>query len=118
MAEPMKYPITPIAKPRMTHSDKWKQRPCVMAYRAYKDRLRELEFYFTPNDRIIFHIPMPQSWSKKKKAEHNGQPHQSKPDLDNLLKAIMDAIYKDDSHIWKLDAEKRWAYMPSIEVKS
>lgn len=29
--------ITPIGKPRMAQRDKWKQRPAVVAYYAFKD---------------------------------------------------------------------------------
>ena len=30
------------------------------------------------------------------------EPHQQKPDLDNLIKALFDAVNEDDSHIWDL----------------
>ncbi len=114
----MMYPVAPVPKPRMTKSDKWKKRPCVVAYFAYKDKLNAMGFECPMGAKIIFHMPMPNSWSKKKKDEHNGQPHQKRPDLDNLIKGVWDAIYKEDSHIWQVDAEKRWAYMPAIEVQS
>ena len=32
--------VTPNTKPRMTRADKWKQRPCVVQYRTFKDTLR------------------------------------------------------------------------------
>jgi hypothetical protein len=32
--------LKPVPKPRQTRSDKWKQRPCVMAYRTFADELR------------------------------------------------------------------------------
>ena len=60
---------------------------------------------------------MTQSWSKKKKLEYTGTPHQAKPDLDNLLKAILDAIFEDDSHMYKLSAEKLWAEKGGIQVE-
>lgn len=34
------YNITPIPKPRMTRSDKWKKRPAVVRYFEYKDKIR------------------------------------------------------------------------------
>ena len=53
---------------------------------------------------------MPKSWSKKKKLEMDGQPHTQVPDLDNLLKAIGDALYQDDSCIHTLGSLKKvWA---------
>jgi Holliday junction resolvase RusA-like endonuclease len=51
---------------------------------------------------------MPESWSRKKRALYDGQPHQQKPDLDNLVKAVLDAIYGDDSGIWDTHSQKRW----------
>jgi hypothetical protein len=35
-----KYIITPVGKPRMTRSDKWKQRPPVIRYRMFCDEAR------------------------------------------------------------------------------
>ena len=36
--------IVPVAKPRMTQSDKWKKRPVVQKYWKYKDDLKLLCF--------------------------------------------------------------------------
>ncbi|MCP6014317.1 RusA family crossover junction endodeoxyribonuclease [Klebsiella pneumoniae] len=52
---------------------------------------------------------MPQSWSQKKRAQYAGRPHQSKPDCDNMLKALMDALYEDDSHVWDCRITQIWA---------
>ena len=102
--------ITPVAKPRQTRSDKWKQRPCVMRYRAFADEIRlrvgsiDLNHYT-----LTFGLPMPKSWSKKKKAEYEGQPHQQKPDVDNLCKSVLDSLYQDDCHIHDIALKKVWA---------
>lgn len=112
--------IDPIGKPRQTQSDKWKQRPCVMAYRAFADDLRAacVKHEFTlPMEglRVDFRVAMPRSWSKKKRATMNGQPHQQKPDLDNMTKAVMDALLGEDCRLWSLDRqEKRWSDTGSI----
>ncbi len=95
-----RYPITPVAKPRMTRRDKLPRhvkepRPVVVRYRAFADECR----YRIGNDfdlnhcEIGFGIAMPKSWSDKKKARMRGVPHQSTPDLSNLLKALEDALY-------------------------
>jgi Holliday junction resolvase RusA-like endonuclease len=104
-----RYNITPVAKPRMTQGDKWKKRPKVTRYRAFKDQvaLNKIELSEC-GARVLFLIPMPKSWSKKKKGEMIGKPHKQKPDLDNLIKALGDAVYKDDSVIWNITATKRW----------
>lgn len=36
----------------------------------------------------------------------NGKPHQSKPDKDNLERALLDALFEDDAHIWDSRARK------------
>jgi Holliday junction resolvase RusA-like endonuclease len=57
---------------------------------------------------IEFHIAMPVSWSKKKRVAMAGQYHQQKPDIDNLLKAYMDAFHTDDAHVAIIHAGKYW----------
>ena len=56
---------------------------------------------------------MPRSWSKKKRAALAGRPHTQKPDADNVLKAIADAlngiVYADDKQLAIMTVEKRWA---------
>jgi len=113
------YTITPVSKPRMTQRDKWKKRPAVMAYRAFKDecRLHGLELAESGNE-IVFVIPMPESWSKKKRAQMSGQPHQQRPDVDNLLKAVMDAVFDEDSHLWSVKVSKVWGEVGLIIVKT
>ncbi len=103
------YNITPMGKPRMTRSDKWKKRLEVLRYRAFCDHVRLLGVELPEaGAHITFILPMPQSWSKKKRLEMAGKPHQQKPDKDNLEKALMDAIYADDAHIWDSRVTKRW----------
>lgn len=41
---------------------------------------------------IVFYIPMPVSWRKKKIAEMEGKSHENMPDFDNLLKSFFDGI--------------------------
>jgi Holliday junction resolvase RusA-like endonuclease len=114
----MIYPINPVAKPRMTQSDKWKKRACVTKYHSFKDqcRLHNVKIE-TAGASITFNIAMPKSWSPKKKAQMDGTPHIQTPDLSNLLKAVEDAIFADDSAIWNYRGlEKLWAYEGSIEI--
>lgn len=113
----MKYPITPVAKPRMTRRDKWAQRPSVLKYRAFADECRLRIQQPLDGCSITFYMPMPQSWSQKKKREMVGQPHRQRPDLDNLAKALMDALYEDDSCISEITLKKVWASKAAIEIK-
>lgn len=114
----MTYPINPVAKPRQTQSDKWKKRPIVMRYRAFKDLVR-LYGVKVPvaGAKIMFVIPMPKSWSDKKLKRMNYAPHQQVPDVDNLLKGLLDAIYADDSCVWHIaELSKVWGETGSIVI--
>ncbi len=113
----MMHPITPVPKPRQTRADKWKKRDCVMRYRAFADEVRLRGVCLDNHSKVIFTLPMPKSWSEKKKVENDGWPHKQRPDIDNLMKALLDAVYADDSHIWRINAEKRWGRQGSIEIK-
>ncbi len=66
---------------------------------------------------IRFILPMPDSWSARKKVAQNGHPHQQRPDLDNLLKAFLDAMASEDGFVWRVTAEKQWGYEGRIEVE-
>ncbi len=114
----MIYPIVPTPKPRMTQRDKWQKRPAVMRYRAFADECR-MRGVTIPEDGsvVVFTLPMPKSWSGRKRAEMNGQPHTQKPDLSNLVKAIEDAVMKDDSAVHTMAARKVWGERGSIEVR-
>lgn len=102
--------VTPVGKPRMTQRDKWAKRPAVVRYYAYCDELRQKYKGELPERlQLVFLMPMPASWSTKKKAQMLGEPHQQKPDIDNLCKAVMDALAKDDSYIHTIHANKLWA---------
>jgi Holliday junction resolvase RusA-like endonuclease len=46
----------------------------------------------------------------------NGMPHKQKPDADNLLKSVLDAVYASDAHVWDIRVIKLWADEGSIEV--
>jgi Holliday junction resolvase RusA-like endonuclease len=72
---------------------------------------------------ILIGCSIPKSYSKKKHAlcvEHKIAPAK-KPDVDNILKAIFDALngyaYADDSQIIKIKAEKIYTEEPFVEVE-
>ena len=112
------YDICPVTKPRQTRSDVWKKRKCVLKYRAFADEVRAAGIQLPPSGAsVVFHLPMPKSWSKKKRAAIVGQPHQQVPDVSNLLKALEDAVHSDDSHIWHYSGlAKRWGLKGRIEL--
>lgn len=105
----------PMGKPRMTRGDVWKKRPVVLRYRDYCDRIREA----APNAvtaadvhtvDVTAYIAMPASWSGRKQTANWGQIHRTKPDWDNIAKAVCDALFKDDSGIADGRARKYWCY--------
>lgn len=117
-------PGSPIGAPRMTQRDKWKQRPCVMAYRAWKDLARLCAGPMPDAKNVLslswsaFFVP-PKSWSKKDRldAMDNCRLHQVKPDRDNIDKAILDALFADDAAIASGHIEKRWSDRARLDVK-
>lgn len=102
----------------MTRRDKWLKRPCVMKYWAFKEKCQWLKVKLPQPCRVIFHMPMPGSWKVEKRMLMHDTPHASKPDLDNLIKGLWDAVFKDDSHLSSVTAEKRWGLHPGITVEA
>ena len=45
-----------------------------------------------------------------------GKPHTKKPDIDNLIKALLDAVFSDDAHVHTVHAEKVWGDKGEIRV--
>lgn len=115
----MIYRIEPVPAPRMTRSDRWKKRTCVLKYFAFRAEVK-LKNVILPDQgvHVIFHMPMPKSWSAKKKREMCGAAHQQRPDVDNLFKALADSVYDEDSHIFDVRISKFWCNPPGcIEIK-
>ena len=45
----------------------------------------------------------------------NGKPHQSRPDVDNLMKGLMDCLFQEDAHIHTIYAKKVWSEIGYME---
>ena len=124
------YHIEPVAKPRMTRQDKWPNpprnyrgkkwpRPAVAKYFAFCKEVKFMCRIELPLEgaKIVFGISMPGSWSKAKRERMKGRPHQQRPDLSNLIKALEDACWADDSGIWNYGGlSKVWAKEGYISV--
>jgi len=103
------YPITPVPKPRMTQSVKWKRTPGQQRYFDFKDKVRDLGVVVPDcNYHVVFVLPMADSWTPKKKVRMDGSKHQQTPDKDNLEKALLDSVHKNDAHIWNGEVTKIW----------
>jgi Holliday junction resolvase RusA-like endonuclease len=125
------FDIIPMGAVRMTQSDKWKinpnhideakrQREVVTRYFEFKTNLfnqaNKMDFKLGNYLDVVFLIPMPNSWSEKKKSNMNRKPCKVKPDTDNLIKAVKDTLKKNDSDVWWEKAEKRWAFKGCIII--
>jgi len=71
---------------------------------------------------MAIHVGIPASWSKRKqeRARVGDLQPTGKPDIDNVVKAIMDALngiaWKDDAQVTSLQVVKRYSAAPSTTV--
>lgn len=71
----------------------------------------------------IFFMPIPKSTPKfKQRQMHNGLiAHTKKPDLDNLLKLLLDCsnglLFKDDSQVCEIRAKKIYSEKPGTVIR-
>jgi Holliday junction resolvase RusA-like endonuclease len=89
--------------------------------------IREYPNFITIESRvkvtIIAYFGIPKSTSKKKEAEMlaNIISPTKKPDADNIVKIVLDAMnkfaFKDDTQVTKLEIEKKYSRTPRIYVK-
>ena len=125
------FDVVPMGKPRMTQSDKWKtdpnhpdpnkrKREFVHRYHQLQNIIREqadkMGFVLKKTFEAVFFVPIPESFSGKKKKELVGMPCEERPDIDNYVKFFLDTMAKEDKSVWYIKAEKRWAYYGSIII--
>ena len=82
-------------------------------YNDYKSSLYEeakkKHFEIPPAGLVVtFYMPLPKSWTKKKRKLYHGYLCQSRPDIDNLIKSFFDSLLQEDKHIASVTATKRW----------
>jgi Holliday junction resolvase RusA-like endonuclease len=122
-------PVEPMGAVRMTRRGKFTSLKA-QRYLAYKSHLQwqakqqgKGKFFSSgPLEVFIwFTMPIPDSYSKKKKAGLIGEYHIKKPDTDNLVKGVFDALNKilwqDDNQVSKVTAIKVYGEIPGIEVE-
>lgn len=114
-------PGDPIGKPRQTRADKWKKRPAVLRYREWADAARAAAPALPESPAkvtVYAYVGLPKSYSQKKRAALAGMPHRAKPDADNILKSVCDALFPEDSMIWEKHIVKRWddGNGPRVEI--
>lgn len=73
--------------------------------------------------RLLIDVAIPASWSKKKQAQALAGEllPTTKPDVDNIVKAIGDGlngvVWRDDSQVSDVIARKRYAEKPQVRVQ-
>lgn len=73
--------------------------------------------------RIDAWYPIPESWSRRKRASalDDGVMPTTKPDIDNVAKVVLDGLnrvaFADDAQIVDLQCRKRYGETPSVRVR-
>lgn len=69
---------------------------------------------------LAFDRQMPKSWSKAKRLQMRGEPVVSGADIDNQVKAVLDAlndvVWEDDVQVSDLAVSRRWADEHSFRI--
>lgn len=123
------YDVIPMGAVRMTGRGKF-VKSNAQRYLAYKEtiewqtkaQMKNKELITGPIAvNVLFHMPIPKNLSKKKKDESIGKYHIKRPDTDNLIKGVFDAlnnlVWKDDNQVCKIAAKKIYSESPRIEIE-
>lgn len=109
-------------RPRFRNTGRFVQTYMPTSYTKHKDFIREQ----MPNTlldgnlkvTLSFYFKVPKSWSNRKKLLAIGQYKRTKPDIDNLIKTVLDAandhLWKDDNQIVEIHSFKQYAEEPKI----
>lgn len=120
-------PPVPKARPRLTrkghaYTPKATRQYEAVVAEAARAAMDGLEPLTGPVQAVLhFNMPIPKSWSKKAKKEALGEYHVKRPDLDNLVKAVIDGcegvVYDNDSKIVRITALKSYSDEPCTWVR-
>lgn len=130
----LEFDVKPMAKQsfRTTRSGQKYLDPSVIKYRkairnmaiAQMRNQKAEKIEGAVNMNIIYAFRRPQSLSKKERSEIDGGktvPKTTKPDIDNLTKAILDAlngiVWKDDAQVAQINIQKIWSAKDQIEIE-
>ncbi|TDM39865.1 RusA family crossover junction endodeoxyribonuclease [Macrococcoides goetzii] len=115
----------PSPRPRFRNAGKFVQTYMPTSYTKHKEFIqKQMPKLMTDKSlkiTLLFELPMAQSWSNKKKSQLLKQPHTAKPDIDNLLKTVLDAanghVWIDDGQVFELHTKKIYSDTPKIKIK-
>lgn len=109
-------------RPRFRNTGRYVQTYMPASYTKHKDFIREQMPNVLLNGNLkvtlSFYFKVPKSWSNRKKLLAIGQYKRTKPDIDNLIKTVLDAandhLWKDDNQIVEIHSFKQYAEAPKI----
>lgn len=106
LGEECVYLLEPVPAPRMTRSAAWSTDPGVLRFKAFCKEVRRRKLGLPIPFVVEFHLATPIE-------SRHGLPHGFKPDTDNLVKGLIDAVFHKkkggDSHVYALAARKLWS---------
>ena len=114
----------PASRPRVTRWSTFYPKK----YTAFRQELGVLldSYCLTPSQDLLyvkldFHVQIPKSWSKKKKAEKDTRFCDNNADVDNYIKAVLDSAegrcYTNDKQVVMIRARKFWSLEGRIEYQ-
>ena len=112
-------PLEPFgkARPRVTRGNTYMPHEYIRA----RDSLRLLFGPVTVAPPWALHVTavraMPASWSKRRRAEMAGAWCVSKPDADNIVGAVMDALFEDDAAVVEVACRKVWGATAELRIE-
>lgn len=109
-------------RPRFRNTGRYVQTYMPTSYTKHKDFIREQMPKALLDGKLkvtlSFYFKAPKSWSNRKKLLAIGQYKHTKPDIDNLIKTVLDAannhLWKDDNQIVEIHSFKQYAEEPKI----
>ena len=113
-------PMEPFgkARPRVTANGTYMPRE----YQAARQALRKAFGAVVVRPPWIVRVTavrqMPASWSRKRRAEMDGRWCVTRPDVDNIVAGVMDALFEEDSAVVSVSGMKVWgvAFWLKVEV--
>ena len=109
----LRYIIDPVPAPRLNRKSRFNpsKTALIERYHAYRDLIRVLHVEIPDSCFIRFEMPVP-----KRRHDRIGRQHTQRPDLDNLLKGLLDSVFAEDAHVHRVLAEKVWALRGAIII--
>lgn len=109
-------------RPRFRNTGRFVQTYMPTSYTKHKEYIREQMPKVMLNTQLkvslYFYFRPPKSWSKSQKLIAIGKYKRTKPDIDNLIKTVLDAanahVWKDDNQIVEIHSFKQYAEEPKI----